>query len=95
MSGGSYSYLYSKDIDELIHIQDEIQTMADDLSRLGYASDAALDTLAFLNFLRYDLARLAVMKERLSVVWKAMEWWQSCDTDEADFKQALNLYRGV
>lgn len=44
MSGGSYSYLYCKDIDELFNSRVNLQEMADDLFAKYPQSQAAHDT---------------------------------------------------
>ena len=93
MSGGSFDYLYCKDISELMNDMHMLQAMADDLASLGYALDAAKETELFLLTLRQSTNRLEAMKERLEPVWKALEWWRSSDTNENDFKEALENYR--
>jgi len=93
MSGGSYDYLYSKDVEDLLHSQETIQNMADRLAGLGYASDAAKETEIILLTLRQFENRISAMKERLSDVWHSVEWWDSCDSGEESVKNALEKYR--
>ena len=93
MSGGSYDYLYSKDVEDLLHTQETIQNMADRLAGLGYASDAAKETQELLLTLRQFENRISAMKERLSDVWHSVEWWDSCDSGEDGVKNALEKYR--
>jgi len=93
MSGGSYDYLYSKDVEDLLHTQETIQNMADRLAGLGYASDAAKETQELLLTLRQFENRISAMKERLSDVWHSVEWWDSCDSGEDSVKNALEKYR--
>ena len=93
MSGGSYDYLYSKDVEDLLHSQETVQNMADRLAGLGYASDAAKETEMILLTLRQFENRISAMKERLSEVWHSVEWWDSCDSGEDSVKNALEKYR--
>lgn len=93
MSGGSYNYLFAKDTDDLLHAQEDIQSMADRLAGLGYAQDAAQETEALLLTLRQFENRIYVMQERLSNVWRAVEWWDSYDSGEESVKKALEEYR--
>lgn len=93
MSGSSYDYLYSKDVEDLLHMQETIQNMADRLAGLGYASDAAKETQELLLTLRQFENRISAMKERLSDVWHSVEWWDSCDSGEDSVKNALEKYR--
>lgn len=94
MSGGSYDYLYCKDIGDLVNSEKMLQTMADDLAFLGYAKDAAKETEEFLLTMRQFINRLETMRERLEPIWYAKEWWASGDQDENYFKEALKKYRG-
>ena|SRR5579872_5698491 len=96
MSGGSYNYLCHKfDVDELIRggMQD-LQSMTDRLAGLGYASDAARESEELLLTIRQMQNRTQVMMDRLRDVWQAVEWWDSCDSDEDRVKDALKKYRG-
>ena len=94
MSGGSFNYLGNVyDLDDLSkHIHD-LDDMARALSELGYADDAASETTSLLLSLRAFEVRARVQIERLRPIWHAMEWWKSCDTNEATFKESLEKYR--
>jgi hypothetical protein len=93
MSGGSYDYLCCKNIGDLLYEEEKIQNMADRLAKLGYASDAVKETLKILLTLRQFKNQIDTMKDRLSVVWKAVEWWDSGDSGEDEVKKALEEYR--
>lgn len=88
MSGGSYDYLYTKDIGEALDSQ-SLQRMADRLAGLGYANDAATETASLLELKREAEGRMA----RLKYLWEAVEWWDSCDWGEDEFREALEEYR--
>lgn len=94
MSGGSYNYLCYASADELINKTADLQDIADRLAGLGYAKDAALETQSLLLIIRQYENRIEAMKNRLDGVWKAIEWWDSADTNEDSFKEALEKYRG-
>src|SRR5215207_487543 len=95
MSGGSYDYLcYQGDLDELIGRKRTLREMADRLAGLGYAQDAAAETEELLVMLRQWEVRAQVRAKRLQDVWKAIEWWDSCDWSEDRVKEALAEYRG-
>jgi hypothetical protein len=93
MSGGSYEYLFAKDIDDLLH-NPELRNMADRLAGLGYARDAAAETEELILLLRQFQVRVEVRVKRLADVWKAVEWWDSRDSGEDAVKEALKKYRG-
>lgn len=92
MSGGSYNNLYIKDIQDLIHNQD-LEDMANRLAHLGYAEDAARETMDLLMTIRAFYVRAEVIKMRLSEVWRAVEWYDSRDAAEDVVKLALAKYR--
>lgn len=93
MSGGSYNYLCHADAEMLMNKVSDLQDMADRLAGLGYAEDAAKETQALLlTVLQYE-NRINAMAERLSGVWRAVEWWDSCDSGEEAVKMALDGYR--
>jgi len=94
MSGGSFDYLYCKEAGDLLQDEGTLKEMADELARLGYAADAALETQALLLEIRAARNRIASSIDRLSPVWRGLEWWKSCDTDEGGFEKALSTYRG-
>ncbi|WP_435279299.1 hypothetical protein [Streptomyces sp. 1222.5] len=95
MSGGSFNYLcHAWDLSDIVTKQGDLQEMAEALAALGYAQDAARETEELLVILRQWEVRTSVRLDRLREVWKAMEWWQSCDSSEDRFKKALNEYRG-
>ncbi len=96
MSGGSYDYLCHKGVDELIgssHDQANLEAMAMRLVGLGYAEDAARETEELLLILRQATVRLQTRLDRLSGIWKAIEWWDSCDSGEDEVHVALQKYR--
>lgn len=94
MSGGSYDYLCYKDAADLFIYENQLQSMSDRLARLGYAEDAAKETEEVILILRQFQNRLNARLERLSPVWRAVEWWDSCDSSEDGVKMALKEYRG-
>lgn len=95
MSGGSYNYLCYAGAEELMSKTSDMQEMADRLAGLGYAQDAANETQHLLLTVREYENRIQAMKERLEGVWKAVEWWDSCDSSEDSLKDALDKYRAV
>lgn len=93
MSGGSFNYLCYKDEVDLFASEQELERMADALAMLGYADDAAKETLWLLHHIRQQRVRLNVIISRLNGVWHDMEWWTDCDIGEDAFKKTLEEYR--
>lgn len=96
MSGGSYEYLYmwADDPAELISRKRHLKAMAERLSGLPYARDAAIETERILAMIERLEIQLEVRAQALADVWHAVEWWDSCDGGEDDVKEALATYRG-
>jgi len=94
MSGGSWSYLCCKEIDDLLQYDGLVQDMADRLASLGYAPDAAKETQELVLVMRQFKNHAGAIKDRLSEIWRAIEWWDSCDSGEEIVKEALKEYRG-
>lgn len=95
MSGGSYDYLcWARDLDQLLDRGRQLEEMADRLAGLGYAEDAARETQELLVQIRQWEVRAQVRVNRLSDVWHAVEWWDSCDSGEDRVREALAKYRG-
>lgn len=80
MSGGSFNYLCWHDV--TTHFQ--FLEMAKFLESQG-AYDAAAATMAFV--CRED--------DPIRELWRAVEWWQSCDTGENHFLEALAKWRSL
>ncbi len=96
MSGGSYDYLcFAESLCDLIGKIKELEAMAHDLTALSYAEDAAAETEEVLSIMRLADTRVRRRLKRLHEVWYAMEWWQSGDYREEQFKQALERYRNT
>lgn len=95
MSGGSYDYLCFKDAPELCegHHQANIEAMSQRLAGLGYAEDAARETEELLLIIRQSMIRIQVRAQRLSELWRAVEWWDSGDSGEDGLKESLVRYR--
>lgn len=95
MSGGSFNYLcHTWDLGDIVGKTGDLEAMSQALAGLGYAKDAARETEELLVILRQWEVQTSVRLERLREVWKAMEWWQSCDYSEDQVREALAEYRG-
>ena len=98
MSGGSYNYLcccLGEGALELLKQQDDVQAMYERLCGLEYAQLAAEETksiLAELEQLKQTMDQLTLRarhKINLAKVWKAVEWWDSCDYSEQEVRAAI------
>jgi len=93
MSGGSYDQLCYKECDQIFSMESQLQQMADRLAKLGYADDAAKETMELLLEARQAKNRIQTRINRLHSIWWAVEWWASGDVGEEDVKIALAKYR--
>lgn len=95
MSGGSWEYLCHKGIDELVDSEDVIQKMTERLIALGYAADAAKETQELVLVIRQFRNHGTMIADRLSEIWKAVEWVDSGDWTDGHIQSALKAYRGL
>ena len=78
MSGGSFNYLWFSEPQDLIYKQEDIEEMACELEKLG-RPDIAKDTREIVNIIKSSMATTESLVKSLEKVWKAIEWWKSCD----------------
>lgn len=93
MSGGSYDYLFTKSPEDLLSYEGSLESMANRLAGLGYATDAAREAEDLLLIVRQVRNRLQARMDRLSGIFRAVEWWDSCDSTEEVVHKALAEYR--
>lgn len=86
MSGGSYEYLFTKD---LVDHYETVTAMAERIAELGGRnSTAALDTYTVLSLMR----AVRILAGHLENVWMAVEWYDSCDYGKEQVDEALREY---
>lgn len=95
VSGGSFNYLcHSWDLSDLVSKRSHLEAMAEELERLSWAKDAAKETRHLVADLNAIEVRVEVALERLRPVWKAVEWWRSCDWSEDQVREAVTEFQG-
>ena len=92
MSGGSYDYMYGEEAEQLRWKGDLFNRMVDRLNGLGY-EDVAKDTVKFQQMIKRYFLTMEVMQNKLSPVWKAIEWCDSGDTGIESVCDAVREYR--
>jgi hypothetical protein len=92
MSGGSHNYLYCKDSDEILNHISDIEGMRDRLTEEGYL-DAAKETEEVILVINSFNVRMQARLNRLSQVWRAVEWCDSGDSDPNHIKEEVEKYR--
>lgn len=94
MSGGSWSYLYSKEVDELVQYESIrlLEEMADYLNLSGY-EDVAKDVRRLVEYIKSARIRIETLHEMLSPVFKAVEWYDSSDCGKDSVSRAIEDYR--
>ncbi|MEV4127076.1 hypothetical protein [Nocardia sp. NPDC049707] len=88
MSGGSYNYLYSRDLIE-VGVQSDLEAARDRLAGLGYADDVAQKVQGILD----AIAEVERRRDEIADVLQALEWWDSNDFDEEGFREQLDLFQ--
>lgn len=92
MSGGSYNYLCYKDGIEIFERKEELNSMRERLTKLGYL-DAAKETESVLLIMDSFEVRLQARLDRMRDVWQAVEWCDSGDSGKEDVENAIEKYR--
>lgn len=96
MSGGSWNYLYCKDVDELMNgsSTELLQDMADRLNSAGF-KDVAKDTQRLVEYIKSASIRIETLFEALSPVFKAVEWFDSGDWGKETLNNEILKYRNA
>lgn len=96
MSGGSWNYLFCKDIDELMNgsSTELLQDMVDRLNSAGF-KDVAKDTQRLVEYIKSASIRIETLFETLSPVFKAVEWFDSGDWGEETLNNEILKYRNA
>ncbi len=94
MSGGSWGYLYSKEIDDLMQYSniETLEEMADYLNQNGY-EDVAKDTRRLVEYIKSAKIRIETLFEMLIPVFKAVEWHDSGDWGKDSVDKSIEEYR--
>lgn len=94
VSGGSWDYLYSKDVEQLMQYSniEMLEDMADFLNQNGY-EDVAKDTRRLVEYIKSAKIRIETLHEMLSPVFKAVEWYDSGDSSKDNIAKAIEEYR--
>ncbi len=94
MSGGSHNYLCFKDDADLFGygVTEDLEHMATRLIELGH-EDAAKETLDLKHIIQQAKAKSQVIKDRLAILWKAVEWYDSADSGIEAVEEAIETYR--
>lgn len=94
MSGGSYNYLFCKEVPDLFSgssIKD-MEDMEATLLSCGY-KDIAKDVRRLIEYINSAENRISVLHEQLRDVFHAVEWYDSGDYGKASLYKALDAYR--
>ena len=88
MSGGSYNYLCHADSSDIGNSTEDLQKMSNRLIELGFP-DVATDTQSVLNHLK----EISNIIDKISEVWKSVEWMDSGDWGIEDVYIEIAEYR--
>lgn len=91
MSGGSFDYLCDADIGDIANRIARLREMANSLQEFEGADEARLATLRVIERI-VDLE--SSLTEDIKAVWKAVEWYHSCDWGRDQAQAAVYAYRG-
>lgn len=92
MSGGSFNYLYCKDVPELMNNVSSLEEMSEILIREGY-EDVATDMRRLIEYIKSSQIRISVLSGQLKEVMKAVEWFEDCDIGKETLNTRIEEYR--
>ena len=94
MSGGSYDYLFCREVNELFSVDalDNMESIEVHLLSTGY-DDIAKDVRRLIEYIKSADNRISVLHEQLGGVFKAVEWYDSGDYSKGTMKKELEKYR--
>lgn len=93
MSGGSLNYLYNKStMGEIAEYVNDIEQVEEEMLKRGY-KDIAMDTRRLIEYIRSAENRIECLTEKLSPVFKAVEWYYRSDSDEKHIDEVVEKYR--
>jgi len=94
MSGGSYDYLYAKEVDQILSATETLDSMAQRLEGLDMAgaATAAVETRAIIAEIRRFEDDIRRRSARLRDVWMEVEWWDSSDGSRGAVERVLAKY---
>lgn len=92
MSGGSFNYLYSKDLDDLMY-SGYGEHWDDMLAELDELSPKAAAEMRHIRESSDDFVRLHEQRwQRLQSVLHAVEWWRSNDWSKDQVDEVIRKY---
>lgn len=94
MSGGSFNYIYCRELDDLFSYDSigDLEGIAENLYEYNYHAEAK-DVRRLIEYILSARNRVEVLHEQLAPVLKAVEWRQSCDFGDADLAKWVEKYR--
>lgn len=88
MSGGSYNYLCQADHSDIGNKTEDLQEMIERLKELGFYDIARESQLVLEHVKKTD-----PMIDKLSEIWKAVEWMDSGDGDLQSVNEEIAKFR--
>jgi hypothetical protein len=92
MSGGSYNYLFIRDLEWLLGNEEDLVRMVARLERTAPDSRAYWDAAVMLATIRVTKDMVEIKMAALDRVFKAVEWRDSYDWPEDRVRQAIAAY---
>lgn len=94
MSGGSFNYLYCRDVSDLFDSTEDLEKMEQYLIEHGY-NDVAKDTRRLIEYVASSRIRIEVLQGLLKDVFKAAEWCSNGDWNKKELVDAVEKYRRI
>lgn len=93
MSGGSWNYMYSKEVDDILNMGSDLEEMKNRLEKEGallVANDIE-SLLSVIDVIQSHKDDADEILSRIRMVMKSLEWWDSSDWGKEKFdREVLN-----
>ena len=93
MSGGSWNYMYSKEVDDILNMGSDLEEMKNRLEKEGalLVENDIKSLLSVIDVIQSHKDDADEILSRIRMVMKSLEWWDSSDWGKEQFdREVLN-----
>ncbi len=93
MSGGSWNYMYSKEVDDILNMGSDLEEMKNRLEKEGalLVANDIKSLLSVIDVIQSHKDDADEILSRIRMVMKSLEWWDSSDWGKEQFdREVLN-----
>ena len=92
MSGGSFNYVFCKDVDEVMLCTQDLKDIRDELIHLGYP-DVAKDVQRLIEYVESSKIVISTLQEKLKDILHDVEWCADGNITNSQLAETIEKYR--